>query len=224
MSRPPRRPEVRPRLLLVTDPAFGDDGIVRCIERTAVALAPGTFGVQLRDKRRQVVSLRLFASRLRLVTRRLGVPLFINGDAVVARDVGADGVHLSSGAGAGRVAQVRAIARPDAWISVATHDDDEVRRATAEGADAVLVSPILSTRASPWEAAKEQRGFGAIGSARRIAGARMLVYGLGGITADTARACAGAGADGVAVVRALLASLDPDRVARAIDDAFARRW
>ena len=47
------------------------------------------------------------------------------------------------------------------------------------------------------------------------------MYALGGVDADNARACAEAGADGVAVVRALLASPEPARVARAMHDALA---
>ncbi|MGH7434204.1 MAG: hypothetical protein ACRENE_00850, partial [Polyangiaceae bacterium] len=76
---------IRPRLLLVTDPAFGDDGIVRCVQRAGAVLPPGSFAVQLRDKSRGLGSLRLFASRLRVATRAVGASLVVNGNAYVAR-------------------------------------------------------------------------------------------------------------------------------------------
>jgi thiamine-phosphate pyrophosphorylase len=225
---------VNPTVILVTDPAFGDDGIVACVEAVGRALPKGALCVQLRDKQRPVVSLRLFGSRLRLLTRTLGAMLVINGDARLARDVGADGVHL--GKGAGTVAAARNV-MPQAWVSVSAHSDGAVRRALTYGADAVLVSPVFPSRPpSVYAAAKEGRGMEALAkartivelghdtwaSARHLAGASMKVYALGGVDADNAGSCARAGADGVAVVRALLANPEPGRAARAMHDAVAR--
>ena len=195
---------MQPRVILVTDPVFGDDGIVRCVEAVARALPAGSFCVQLRDKQRALVSLRVFASRLRLVTRSLGAGLVINGDPRLARDVGADGVHL--GRDAGTVAEARALCGPSAWISVSAHSDGAAGRALADGADAALVSPVFPSRPpSVYAEEKEGRGLDALRSARAVAGAGLLLYALGGVDADNTRACAQAGADGVAVVRALLA-------------------
>jgi thiamine-phosphate pyrophosphorylase len=217
---------VRPRLVLVTDPSFGDDAIVRCTEAVAAALPPGTFCVQLRDKRRPVASLRLMACRLRIVTERAGALLVINGHARLARDVGADGVHL--GGGAGTVNEARtAFGRPT-WISIAAHSDDDIHRGLAEGADAALVSPVFATSSppSPGRAAAEKlpRGLAAIRAARAIAGSRLALFALGGVTLARVRSCADAGADGVAVLRALLQSDQPGDLAEAIHDVLAPRW
>jgi thiamine-phosphate pyrophosphorylase len=210
---------VRPRIILVTDPVFGDDAIVRCVEIVCAELPSGWLCVQLRDKQRPVVGLRLFASRLRLVTRAAGASLVVNGDARLARDVGADGVHL--GKGAGTVDDARKVLGPKAWISVSAHSDGAVRRGIADGADAVLVSPVFPSRPpSVYAPSKEGRGLDALRSAKKLAAGRIAVYALGGVDADNARACAAAGADGVAVVRALLASPEPARVARAIEEAL----
>jgi thiamine-phosphate diphosphorylase len=214
---------VQPRLILVTDPAFGDDGIVRCVEAVGSALPWGSLCVQLRDKHRTVVSLRVFASRLRLVTRAVSASLVINGDPRLARDVGADGVHL--GRGAGTVKEARAVCGSRAWVSVSAHSDGAVRRGIADGADAVLVSPVFPSRPpSVLAPAREGRGLEALRHAHALAvdaPSRIAVYALGGVDADNTRACVDAGADGVAVVRALLASPEPARVARAIHDALA---
>jgi thiamine-phosphate pyrophosphorylase len=196
-----------PRVVLVTDPSFGDDEILRCVEAAGRALERGALCVQLRDKRRARPSLRVAAMALRQVTRAVGARLVVNGDAGLARDVGADGVHL--GTGAETVSEARAAFGRRAWISVAAHSDDDVRRAIAEGADAALVSPIFS---------KAARGLEAIRAARAVSERRILLYALGGVTPETARACVSAGADGVAVIRALLASgRGAARVARALD-------
>jgi thiamine-phosphate pyrophosphorylase len=211
----------RPRLVLVTDPGFGDDAIVRCVEEAGASLPAGALAVQLRDKARGLGSFRLFASRLRVVTRAVGASLVVNGRPEVARDVGADGVHL--GAGAGSIEGARLVL-PRAWISVATHSDDDVRRAVGDGADAVVVSPIFASRppgiaSSP----KEGRGLAVLRDAPAIAG-RATVIALGGVDAHNAGACRASGAHAVAVMKALLASASPARVARAIHDAVAPRW
>lgn len=213
---------MKPRIILITDPAFGDDGIVRCVETVGRALPAGSMCVQLRDKQRAIVSLRVFASRMRLVTRSVGASLVINGDAALARDVGADGVHL--GRDAGTVQEARGICGSRAWISVSAHSDGAVRRALRDGADAVLVSPVFPSRPpSVLAAEKEGRGLESLHSAKAIADGRIALYALGGVDADNTRACAEAGADGVAVVRALLASPEPARVAKAMHDALVAR-
>jgi thiamine-phosphate pyrophosphorylase len=220
---------MQPRIVLVTDCAFGDDTIVRCIEATASELPPGWLCVQLRDKHRPLVSLRVFASRLRVVTRALGAGLVVNGDARLARDVGADGVHL--GGGAGTVRDARAICGSGAWVSIAAHSNGAVQRGAEDGADAVLVSPVFPSRPASLQrlredgrnATKSGRGLDAVRSARILVGDRCAVLALGGVTAENASACVAAGADGVAVIRALLAAERPARVARSLYDALTGR-
>lgn len=216
---------MRPRIVLVTDPSFGDEALVRCSEAAAAALPSGAFCVQLRDKRRSVASLRLLAWRLRIVTKNAGALFVLNGHPRLARDVGADGVHL--GGGAGSVADARTVLGRSAWISVAAHTDEDVRRAVDEGADAVLVSPIFATRPPASTGTcieKAPRGLEALRTARAITGGHPAVLALGGVTLDRVRSCADAGADGVAVLRALLTSRQPGVLARAIHDVLARRW
>jgi thiamine-phosphate pyrophosphorylase len=212
-----------PRVILVTDPAFGDEMIVRCVRLVAAAMPDRSLCVQLRDKRRPRISLRPFAAQLRQLTRAVGASLIVNGDPRVARDVGADGVHL--GRDAGPLHGVREICGERAWISVAAHSDQAVRAAVDAGADAVLVSPVFTTRApSVLGPVKHGRGIEALRAARSIvAGSRVAVYALGGVTAGNARACVRGGADGIAVIRALLGSAQPDRVARALHDAVGAR-
>jgi thiamine-phosphate pyrophosphorylase len=224
---------VRPRLVLVTDAAFSDEAIVRCVRSVASALPAGALCVQVRDKRRLFPSLRLFALQLRRATHDGGALLVINGHPELARDVGADGVHLGEDARrAMSVEEVRTRFGRRGWVSVAAHSDDDVRRAVDEGADAVLVSPIFPTRAlsprSPLAplalaaVSKRTRGLDALRSARMLADSRVAVFALGGVTPDSARACAAAGADGLAVIRALLASRAPSSDARAMFDALRR--
>ena len=199
-----------PRLILVTDRGYSDDAIVAAVEAAASAVPRGALAVQLRDKRRPIVELRVFASRLRVTTRQAGAMLVINGDARLAHDVGADGVHL--GGDAISIAAARSICGPGAWISIAAHSDAAVRAAAAQGANAALVSPIFAT------AKKPPRGIEALASARAIAESAksaLLLYALGGVTPALARRCVQAGAYGMAAIRALLAAPSPAAEARA---------
>jgi thiamine-phosphate pyrophosphorylase len=209
-----------PRVMLVTDPAFADEQTERCVAAVAAALPPGAFVVQLRDKERAEGSLRLFAWQLRVVTRAHGAWLVVNGRPELARDVGAEGVHL--GGGVGTAAHARRVLTRPSWISMAAHSDQDVARARAEGADAVLVSPVFSTESrTPDGDRKAPRGLDCLRTARRVAGPDLQIYALGGVTAASARACSASGADGVAVRRALLSAPDPRREARAIHDVWA---
>jgi thiamine-phosphate pyrophosphorylase len=148
--------------------------------------------------------------------------LIVNGLPQLAREVAADGVHL--GKGTVSVEDARRIAGQHIWISVAAHTDEDVRAAAEEGVDAVLVSPVFASRpprsGSPYKGA---RGVAALRAARSYGRGRLRIYALGGITSENAAACASAGADGVAVIRTVLASADPSAQARAVHDAWAGR-
>ena len=121
-------------------PRFGDDVIVRCVEAVAAALPAGAFCVQLRDKQRARAE--PAHDRVPPADRdraRAGAWLVINGNARLARDVGADGVHLGGGAGSVGRGAFGARASGPGSRSPRTPDDD-VRRAVDDGADAVLAS------------------------------------------------------------------------------------
>ncbi len=213
------------RIMLITDPAYGDDAIVRCVEAVASALPPGAFCVQLRDKRRSLVSLRMFAWRLRVTTHKAGALLVINGNPRLARDVGADGVHL--GGGSDGVGEARSLVGRPTWVSVRAHSDEDVKQARVDGADAVLVSPVFSTRPPSFPVGrleKPSRGLDALRAARAIAGRQLAVFALGGVTSDRAARCAAAGADGIALMKGLLASPAPASMAITIHGALEPRW
>ncbi len=192
-----------PRLILVTDPAYADARIDSAIESVARSIDPRLFAVQLREKSASPRRLRERALALRGLTRDLGVGLIINGDAALASDVEADGLHLPlppPGKGA------------FAWLSVAAHVDDDVTRACAAGARAALVSPIFATPGKG-----PARGVSAIA---RVAHLPIAIYALGGIDASNARACLEAGAYGVAVIRALLSTANAGETAKVICQAL----
>lgn len=211
-----------PTVILITDRRYALARILEVVDAAGRALDPGKLVVQLRDKAASPSVLASAARALRPVTERVGARLVVNAPRAeivhVARDAGADGVHVPCRREA--IAAARALFGGDAWISAPAHADDDVKVAVAAGATAALVSPIFETPGKG-----PARGDGALASARTLVGASALaIHALGGVTPPRAVACADAGADGVAVIRALLDADDPAAVARALDAAFRAAW
>jgi thiamine-phosphate pyrophosphorylase len=210
---------VTPRVVLVTDPRYTLDHTSRVIRWTAAALGPGRLLVQLRDKTSGEQVLVDAARTLRQVTREAQAVFVVNGSVAVARVVGADGVHLPAVAS---LADARAALGERAFLTTAAHGDDDVRAAVAAGANAALVSPIFTTPGKG-----PARGVAAIATARAIVDASrrtpsLLVYALGGVTPGNAAACYEAGADGVAVIRALCEPAGESAVEAAVRALAAR--
>ncbi len=218
-----------PRVVLVTDPRYAVEHMARVIRWAAAALGHGRLMVQLRDKAGADTDVSAVAFALRAVTREARAVFVINDRTALACSVGADGVHLPSitpGTDvslASRVAAVRASLGAAALVTAAVHDDDELRAASGAGATAAMVSPIFAT---PGKAAA--RGAAAIVSARAFVDAArrapsLLVYALGGVDPERAAECADAGADGVAVIRALF-DADGEAGVTAAALALAAPW
>jgi len=195
-----------PVVILVTDSHVDLARTIEIVRAAALALGPRRLLVQLRDKENGPVVIRTAAQALRDVTRDVDALFVVNGATSIAHDVGADGVHLPwdrGGAVGARVASARRLLGEHIIVTAAVHDDEEVRAAVEGGVTGVLVSPIFATPGKG-----PPRGVEAIESACAIvAGAhgmvRPRVYALGGVSAEGVDACAAAGANGVAVIRAL---------------------
>ncbi len=193
-----------PALVFVTDPRASDERIVAVAEAVCRAV-PGAC-VQLRDRARSDDEVRPLATRLRDLAARHGARLVVNRRVALARALGVTGAHVPLDS----VHSARDTLGAGAWLSVPAHTDDEVDAARAAGADAVLVSPIF---ASPGKG--PARGTDALREARRRA-PDMVLIALGGVDETTARACLDAGADAVAVIRAILDAAEPARAAAAL--------
>jgi thiamine-phosphate pyrophosphorylase len=174
------------------------DALVARLERAATLPRDlrARLGVQLRDPELPSRALLALGARLRGVTGAMGALLVVNDRIDLALALGADGVHL--GRRSLGVGDARALLGSSAWISVACHDLADVEAARRAGASAVTLSPIF---ASPGKGTP--LGPSALSAARRaLAGTGTDLIALGGIDAAGAEACFGAGADGVAVIRA----------------------
>lgn len=209
-----------PDVVAITDATLSDDELVDRAEQVLASVPRASVGIQLRDKLRSGRLVLRLAERLRTICSTFAAPFYVNDRVDVAMAAGADGVHL--GRGSIGVAEARQLLGASAFVSTAAHEIEDVEHAATVGATASLVSPIFSTpdKGKP-------RGTRFLSEARaRMPRARL--YALGGVDVSSAPSCLAAGADGVAVIRAVWRVTDPGAVARALvaavrDHAALRR-
>jgi thiamine-phosphate pyrophosphorylase len=171
-------------------------------EAIRLALKGGVRAVQLREKDLPVRELLALAKELRKITKEFDARLFINDRVDVAVSVDADGVHLggqSMPAGA-----VRKIVRRNMLIGVSTHSVEEAREAEKSGADFITFGPIFSTPSK--EKFGTPVGVEALRTVREDV--RIPVFALGGMQSENISEVMQAGADGIAMISAILAADD----------------
>lgn len=163
-----------PEKLLASIPSLVAGGLRLLIVR-ALELAPGQ-RVQL-------------TRRLRQLRRGTELRLLLSGTALEARQAGACGLHSSAAALAGLIERP-----PTRLWAVSAHNARDLERASALGADFVLVSPVLSTPSHPGDQALGWDGLRAL-----VAASPLPVYAQGGLGPGDIGTARSAGALGVAV-------------------------
>jgi 8-oxo-dGTP diphosphatase len=178
-----------PPVLAITDAE--QRGEATLLERLDAALALGLRMVMLREKTLPPDRLRALAAEVLRRARGAGALVIVNGDEALARDVRADGLHLTS-------AQLLAYRqRPDLpWCGASCHDDRELEHAGALGLDYVVLGPVRDT---PGHAGVPPLGWDRF--ARMVRGLALPVYALGGMRLEDLGAACDAGAHGVAMIR-----------------------
>ena len=180
------------------------------------AVAGGVTVVQLRAKSlagREFVEL---GSEIARALAGTGVPLLVNDRVDVAVACGAAGVHLGQEDVPVRLA--RSLLGPAGTIGVSVNTEEEARRAELEGADYVGAGPAFATSTK----ATDLPVLGPDGIGRIKRAVRIPVVAIGGIGPGNAAALVGTGADGIAVVSAILGAPDARRAAGELRRAFRR--
>lgn len=187
----------------------------------AAAIAGGATALQLRAKDLPTVRQVAVARALADLARRHAVLFIVNDRLDVALAVEADGVHL--GWEDLPPADARRLLGPERVLGVSAGNLEEARAALAAGADYLGVGPIFPTRTKA--DAGEAIGLEGLRAIRALS--PVPIVAIGGITAENAAAVIAAGADGVAVISAVLLAPDPTAAARrlrqVIDEARRAR-
>ena len=166
-------------------------GEAEFLRRLEAALQNGLKLLQLREKQLSREALRVLALRVRELAHAYGARLLINGDVELVREIGADGVHLTSQ----QLAELKT--RPEVdWCGASCHAAGELRRAEALGCDFAVLGPVQATLSHPGAQHLGWEKFAAL-----AAGASLPVYALGGLSADEMETAWRHGAHGVALLR-----------------------
>jgi thiamine-phosphate pyrophosphorylase len=138
---------------------------------------------------------------LRLAERH-GARVTLHGKAKLARQAGAQGVHLPAGSNA---AEARRLFGPDALIGLSIHNVEEARRADANVLDYVIAGPVFETESKP--------GYGPALGIERLAQIAQTcpvpVVAIGGINPENVPDCRAAGAAGIAVMGGVMRAKNP---------------
>jgi thiamine-phosphate pyrophosphorylase len=209
----------RLRLYVITDAqaARGRD-LVRLI---ASALDGGATAVQLRAKSGSTLAQVELGRELRRLTREAGALFLVNDRVDVAYAVEADGVHLGQDDLPAAVA--RAILGPLAIVGGSAGNLAELAKALAAGVDYLGVGPMYPSPSK----ADAGAAIGPAGLAEIRRSTYLPIVGIGGIDAANLGPVMAAGADGVAVISAIIGAERPGvaarRVRAAVDAELARR-
>lgn len=191
------------RLYLITD--RNQTGGRPLIDVVKEALDGGVKAVQLREKDLPIRELLRLAEKMRKITKDAGAMLFINGRVDAAIAVEADGIHL--GQTDLPVDVVRKIVGNRFMIGVSTHNLIEAKEAEAGSADFITFGPVYETPAK----LKYGKPVGIEALKRVESGVSIPVYAIGGINSGNIKQILGTGADGVALISAIIGAREPKR-------------
>lgn len=165
------------------------------------ALEGGTTMLQLREKELDYSRFLEEGLEIQKLCRSFHVPFIINDNVTLAKEIGADGVHVGqSDMAAG---DVRALLGPDKILGVSAQTVEQAILAEKSGADYLGVGAVFPT-GSKADAVEVSHN-----TLREICSAVSIpVVAIGGITRDNISQLAGSGICGIAVISAIFAQAD----------------
>ncbi len=188
------------RLYAVTDRTWAKT-FDRLLLQTADAVDGGAGMVQLREKHLGQAEFQAEAAVFVALCRKKGALSIINDNVTVARDAGADGVHVGQEDLA--CARAREILGPGKIIGVSVHSVEEARRAEAAGADYLGIGAAFASSTKTEAQPVARAVFRAITEAVSIP-----AVAIGGITRENILQLRDLGLSGVAVISALFGRQD----------------
>ncbi len=180
-----------PEIYAITDAA--EMGVAAYMNKLERALENGLKLIQVREKNMSSENRLQFADQVVKCAHAFGAKVLVNSDVAMAREIGADGVHLT----ATRLREC--VSRPDFdLVAASTHSREEIEHAAELKLDFVVLGAVKITPTHPGQAALGWKRF------REIVNAAPLpVYALGGLSSADLIDAMAYGAHGVAMQRGL---------------------
>lgn len=191
-------------LYLVTDSTYHtEESLLYTVEE---ACKGGVTLVQLREKNTGGREYLEKARKIRTITDRYQIPLIIDDRVDVAMACGAAGVHV--GASDLPVAEVRRLLGPDKIVGATAKTVEAAQKAYQDGADYLGVGAIYPTTTKVTTVLTEVSTLSAICKAVPIP-----AVAIGGLNLKNMDILKGRGANGIAVVSAIMKADDPRKAA-----------
>lgn len=195
------------RLIAILDPA-----VLAGRDPAAAARAAAAGGATALQVRAKALSARALLALVERVVTAVDVPVYVNDRADVAWAAGAAGVHV--GADDVPAVRLRTVAPREFRIGVSVGDAAEAELVGDAAPDYWSIGAVYATGSkSDAGAPIGPEGFGRVA---RLAPPGMALVAIGGVTAANAAPVVAAGADGVAVIRAIFGAPDIAAAARAL--------
>ena len=198
-------------LYVLADPAAARGKPLAAL--AAAAAAGGATLVQLRDKSGTTQRLIEEALAIKRALRGFGVPLIVNDRADVVLAAGADGIHL------GRddldPATARRLLGPRAIIGVSVKNESDFGGLALGAVDYACIGGVFATASK--DNPDPPIGLDGLRRLRKLLRARapqLPVGAIAGINEENAAAVMRAGAEGIAVISAVIAAVEPEAAAR----------
>lgn len=187
-------------LYAVSDRAWSnsDEEFLSQVEQ---AINSGVTVFQLREKNTDYEHFKDIALKIKPICKAHGVPLIINDNVKLAKEIDADGVHL--GQNDLDIKAAREYLGADKIIGVSAHNVKEAQAAESGGADYLGSGAVFVTSTKTDAGAIDHKVLSDVAHSVRIP-----VVAIGGITGGNISRLEGLGLDGVAVVSAIFAAKD----------------
>lgn len=167
-------------------------GEAEFLRRIEARLQKGLRLVQLREKELSRDALLELAGKVCGLAHRHGARVLVNGDAGLATEAGADGVHFT----ASLLMDLQA--RPSGLtVGASCHNQAELARASELGLDLAVLGPVKTTASHPGAPVLGWDRFAQIAR-----GATLPVYAIGGLAPIDVEDAWRAGAHGIAMISA----------------------
>jgi thiamine-phosphate pyrophosphorylase len=198
-------------LYIILDPSVRPDRPLTEVLEASVEAGAGLF--QYRNKLAPMKEAYAEALALRRLAHRFGVLFIVNDRCDLALAVDAEGVHLGQGDLPMELA--RTVMGPDKLIGLSTHNAEQVESAERLKPDYIGFGPIFQ----PGSKQDHDPVVGLEGLRAVRARTSRPIFAIGGVTVENAGEVMRAGANGIAVISAILKAAD---IKRAVSDFLAQ--
>ena len=186
------------------------------IEIAKLAIPGGVDIIQMREKNKPAQELLKLAAELSKLCKENGVLFIVNDDPLIAKESGADGVHLGQeDMQKYSVKQARNILGENKIIGVSTHSLTQLKEANEEDVDYIAYGPIFTTKTKNYS-------IGTADIKEVLSIARKPVFFIGGINSVNLEEILKEGVRNIAVISAIIQADDIESAARSFKDRLAK--